>query len=473
LQPECGLPVPEACELVRQAALGLQAGHDRGLVHRDVKPSNLMLARGTPAPRVVVIDWGLVKFASESGHAGPTPDDLRTRSGVSMGTPDYISPEQVADTRSADIRTDIYSLGATLYRLLAGSTPFQGRSDIEKLLAHQREAFPPLERARPDTPAALLGVIQKMVEKDPARRFATPGEVAAVLQPFACGPDSPALAALFGPAPVETRTAFQNPTVMGVNSPMPAQPAYPAPAPAYYTPPSQPAPATTKSRRGLLIGAAVVLLLAVGIPLAIKMGGKKESDGSTSKGGESSSGGGSKSGGSQPINVDFSEEVKTGDLPRGWKGDAFRVIKDPASGDPCLQVSSAAGDHFVTLPVALAGDFTIEAVYFLDGGQYFNLRLDASKSNSATGIGIDHSGKVTIDDDPRSVPPNFKPFKPVTLRVTREGSMFRVSLNGEVAFKNLPKVLEYDSIQIHMPGGQGWQFRRWASLYRFKVTTGQ
>ena len=167
------LPAPEACALVRQAALGLQAAHERDLVHRDVKPSNLMLARvNTGTARVVVIDWGLVKSMNE-----PTPTGV-------LGTPDYMSPEQIRDSHAVDIRADVYSLGTTLYYLLTGAAPFHGRSNQEKFVAHQNEVFP--SPARFGISKEVTAILNRMVEKDPAARFASPGEVAHALLPFCC-----------------------------------------------------------------------------------------------------------------------------------------------------------------------------------------------------------------------------------------------------------------------------------------------
>ncbi len=106
------LPVAEACEVVRQAALGLQHLHEHGLVHRDVKPSNLML---TPSGLVKVLDLGLARLVSGSGQEGQI-----TSPGQFLGTLDYMAPEQCDDSHAVDIRADIYSLGCTLYHLLAG-----------------------------------------------------------------------------------------------------------------------------------------------------------------------------------------------------------------------------------------------------------------------------------------------------------------------------------------------------------------
>jgi serine/threonine protein kinase len=196
----CMLPIAEACELIRQAALGLQAAHARGLVHRDIKPSNLMLARDqTSGARVVVIDWGLVKMAGEA------PGARLTQLHTEMGTLDYISPEQIRDAHSVDIRADIYSLGATLYCLLAGQPPFAGRTDDQKRQAQVQEKFPRLDQVRPSVPRSVLDILEKMVKKNPAERYQTPAEVANALQPFCCaGPHL--LLALLAPARTPVRS---------------------------------------------------------------------------------------------------------------------------------------------------------------------------------------------------------------------------------------------------------------------------
>ncbi len=203
------LSAADACELIRQAALGLQAAHECGLVHRDIKPSNLMLARtGGAMARVVVIDWGLVLRRPAAISNDRAAADSLTPQGVAVGTADYIAPEQTRDAGAVDIRADVYSLGVTLYCLLTGQPPFHGRPVPEKLLAHQREAFPPLEQARADLPGKLVAVVKKMVEKDPSRRYATPGEAAAALKPLC--PSEPRLIDLLGTkaAPANTGKAM-------------------------------------------------------------------------------------------------------------------------------------------------------------------------------------------------------------------------------------------------------------------------
>ncbi len=182
------LPLAAACELVRQAALGLQAAHELGLVHRDVKPSNLMLTRHG---QVKVLDLGLARLQSSR-----VPPGELTSSGQIMGTADYMAPEQVSDSHRVDIRADIYSLGCTLYKLLTGEVLFGGpeyESPFEKMSAQVLKAPPPLRRLRPDAPAALTAVVERMLAKKPADRYATPAEVAAVLGPLTAGNDLGAL----------------------------------------------------------------------------------------------------------------------------------------------------------------------------------------------------------------------------------------------------------------------------------------
>src|SRR5205814_499423 len=107
-----------------------------------------------------------------------------TQQGAFMGTPEYVAPEQATDARAADIRADIYSLGCTLYALLTGRPPFAGDTPLSVALAHLQQEPPPLREARPDAPPELEAVVARMLEKDPARRYQTPAEVAQALLPF-------------------------------------------------------------------------------------------------------------------------------------------------------------------------------------------------------------------------------------------------------------------------------------------------
>jgi formylglycine-generating enzyme required for sulfatase activity/serine/threonine protein kinase len=173
------MPVAHACFFIYQAALGLQHAHEEGLVHRDIKPHNLMLSRKGDKATVKILDFGLAKAARE----GKVTVSL-TSPGQALGTPDYIAPEQITDAQTADIRADIYSLGGTLYFLLTGHPPFQEKSLYDLYQAHISRIADPLNLVRPDVPAELAAVVAKMMAKDPAERFQTPGEVAQALKPF-------------------------------------------------------------------------------------------------------------------------------------------------------------------------------------------------------------------------------------------------------------------------------------------------
>ena len=179
---ECSpLRVADACEIIRQAALGLHHAHQLGLIHRDIKPSNLMVsAEGT----VKVLDLGLARLHAEH------PAGNLTSTGNVMGTVDYIAPEQILDSHNVDLRADLYSLGCTFYSLLAGEPPFAGPSYSSaylKMKAHENTAPPYIPRA--DIPGEVLAVLEKLLRKQPAERFASAADVAAVLAPFTVGSD--------------------------------------------------------------------------------------------------------------------------------------------------------------------------------------------------------------------------------------------------------------------------------------------
>lgn len=190
--------VADACELARQAAVGLHHAHGRGLIHRDVKPANLMLARGGV---VKVLDLGLARVR------GAAVGDGETASGMLLGTADYVAPEQIGRAQTADARADVYGLGATLYFLLAGAPPFGGSawpSWLDKLRAHQEEPVPPLRDRRPEVPPALAELVEAMLAKLPADRPASMAEVAEALRPLAAGADLPGLLARAGEVSADT-----------------------------------------------------------------------------------------------------------------------------------------------------------------------------------------------------------------------------------------------------------------------------
>ena len=173
------LSVGSATELICQAAIGLNQAHEIGLVHRDIKPSNLMLSEDGV---VKVLDLGLAKLQSKSDQ------DEITQSKQIMGTVDYMASEQCKESRSADIRSDIYSLGATLYHLLSGHPPYSGpttNTTFEKLTALATEDPPSIATRRDDLPTEVVAIVDKMTRRDPEQRFQQPSEVAEALTSFA------------------------------------------------------------------------------------------------------------------------------------------------------------------------------------------------------------------------------------------------------------------------------------------------
>jgi hypothetical protein len=199
------LAVPDACEVIRQAAAGLQYAHEEfGLVHRDLKPSNLMV---TPEGCVKVLDMGLARFCRDHGHGSRAASGRLTSEFTAVGTVDYMAPEQWENTQVVDTRADIYSLGCTLYHLLAGSPPFSGPAydtDTKKMMAHAQVPAPQIRERRPQLPAELAVVLDKMLAKQPDKRFNTPAEAAVALEPFTEGCD---LSKLLDPPGTKPRPA--------------------------------------------------------------------------------------------------------------------------------------------------------------------------------------------------------------------------------------------------------------------------
>ncbi|MBO0699918.1 MAG: serine/threonine protein kinase, partial [Zavarzinella sp.] len=156
LRDDGALPAETARAYATQLAAALDHISRLGLVHRDVKPGNVLVTADGSA--VKLGDLGLARFDRPDGALAGL-----TRVGVMVGTPDYVAPEQIRDSRGADIRSDLYSLGATLYHMLAGRPPFDGPGTMEKLRRHQEEDPVPVERLRPDVPADLAEVVRTLL----------------------------------------------------------------------------------------------------------------------------------------------------------------------------------------------------------------------------------------------------------------------------------------------------------------------
>lgn len=200
VQSQGPLPIQLACDFICQTASGLQHANEYGMVHRDIKPQNLLVTRGGGASTkqrnlgsksgvilrpeggktsiggvIKILDLGLVRM-SESIDDTDTLSAL-TMQGTIIGTPDYIAPEQARDASGVDIRADLYSLGCTFYFLLAGRPPFPGGTSVEKLFRHQNEQPMALESIRPNMPKEVIGIVQRLMAKRADSRFQTPAEL--------------------------------------------------------------------------------------------------------------------------------------------------------------------------------------------------------------------------------------------------------------------------------------------------------
>jgi streptogramin lyase len=173
VEREGPLELERAGRIVRQLAAGLDAAHSRGLVHRDVKPHNVLIERGPGGERAYITDFGIGRFSD-------APTEL-TGTGEFLGSPDYVAPEQI-EGASSDHRADVYSLAAVAYYLLTGSPPFPNRSEAAKLVAHCKADRPRPSRERARLPMAVDRVIARGMAIDPANRYRTAGEFARALE---------------------------------------------------------------------------------------------------------------------------------------------------------------------------------------------------------------------------------------------------------------------------------------------------
>jgi serine/threonine-protein kinase len=246
LKRERQLPVEDALRIAREAAQALQYAHEAGVIHRDIKPENLLLTRDG---NTLVADFGIAR-AIEAGA-----DDARlTETGLVVGTPAYMSPEQASGDKGLDVRTDIYSLGAVLYEMLAGEAPFTGATAQALIVKRLTEPPPGVRSVRPNVPEPVDQAIRRALAPIAADRFATAAQFAQALQVAPTGTTSAATVAVATPTPAEPRTDAQ-----------PRAPAAPPPRTRRF-------PATAAA---LVIG----LLIGVGVLFAWRHSGGEAAEG--------------------------------------------------------------------------------------------------------------------------------------------------------------------------------------------------
>lgn len=163
------LPLDEAVNYLLQIAQAIEHASQRDVVHRDIKPSNILI---TPDRKAKLVDMGLARL-----HQVESSDNDLTASGVTLGTFDYISPEQARDPRSADVRSDLYSLGCTFYYMLTGRPPFPEGTVLQKLLSHTSDDPPDVRLYRPDLPEEVIDILARLLAKNPKQRYQQPSEL--------------------------------------------------------------------------------------------------------------------------------------------------------------------------------------------------------------------------------------------------------------------------------------------------------
>jgi len=195
------IPLSHAVHILQGLLAGLGMAHQRNVIHRDLKPANVFLARGAHGKfEVKVLDFGIAKVMDIAGGMGS-----RTKTGIFLGTPAYMSPEQISKPKTVDARSDLWSVGVMMYKMVTGRPPFKGASEVDRLASILHDTPEPVETIDPQL-APIASFMVRALEKDPAKRFQTAGEMAAALS--AGGAVARAFgAATSGPAGVEAAAA--------------------------------------------------------------------------------------------------------------------------------------------------------------------------------------------------------------------------------------------------------------------------
>ncbi|WP_309669373.1 serine/threonine-protein kinase [Gemmatimonas sp.] len=252
LQKRGPLPIDDVRRWLLEVADALAFAHARGVIHRDIKPDNILL--DSIDGRALVTDFGIARAASDSGETSRL-----TATGMAIGTPAYMSPEQASGDRDLDARSDLYSLGIVAYQMLAGEPPFTGGTTPALLVKHLAEVPVPVSLRRPDTPDDLSQIVMRLLEKSPEHRFQSAGEMVTALKTGVVPPPTnPAATQQATGAPVRFNGApIGGMPLGGFGSPAPSAPAAPSVpyTPAPYTPPAY-QPPTYQSRTAVTPQAA-------------------------------------------------------------------------------------------------------------------------------------------------------------------------------------------------------------------------
>ncbi len=197
------MPIDETINVLRDVARALAYAHQHGVVHRDIKPDNVLMSGGS----ATVADFGIAKAISAS-RAADNADSMLTSIGMSIGTPSYMAPEQAAADPNTDHRADIYSFGCLAYELLAGQPPFAGLTPQKLLAAHMGERPRPVAELRPDTPPVLADLVMQCLEKDPDARPQSASDIARVLDAVTSSSSNESLQAIALGGPGALRRAL-------------------------------------------------------------------------------------------------------------------------------------------------------------------------------------------------------------------------------------------------------------------------
>ena len=189
------MPLDRAVEIVRQVSGALEAAHEQGVVHRDLKSDNIMLSQTNGGDWAKVLDFGIAKIQQPEGAR----DNDITAANLVIGTPQYMSPEQCSQTGPIDARSDIYSLGVIVYEMLAGRVPFTGESPTVIMMKQVQDQPPSVLQARPDLPTSVDSLLKKALAKQPIDRFQTAGELSEALNRAAADTGDAASAAVVPP----------------------------------------------------------------------------------------------------------------------------------------------------------------------------------------------------------------------------------------------------------------------------------